>query len=96
MSTNQMKPATLLSGFCMVYAHMSNKPVDEGQDNSPFANALLSVLRNPLAPAFTMQQVFPELQKRVSNSTNQTPEFPRLRGDAGAAGDGGAMVGVVD
>lgn len=69
-----------------------NHPVDDGQGNSPFAQALLSVLRNPPAPAFTLQQVFPELQKRVSNTTNQTPEFPPLRGDAGAAGDGGAMV----
>lgn len=69
-------------------------PVDDtnGSGHSPFANALLSVLRNPPAPAFTLQQVFPDLQKRVSNTTNQTPEFPRLRGEAGAAEDGGAMV----
>jgi hypothetical protein len=49
-------------------------------------------LRNPPAPAFTLQQVLPDLQRRVSNSKSQTLEFPTLRGEAGAAGDGGAMV----
>lgn len=69
-----------------------NHPVDDGQGHSPFAQALLNALRNPPAEAFTLQQVFPALQKHVTNSTNQIPEFPPLRGDAGAAGDGGAMV----
>lgn len=69
-----------------------NHPVDDGQGHSPFVQALLNALRNPPAPAFTLQQVFPALQKHVTNSTNQIPEFPPLRGDAGAAGDGGAMV----
>lgn len=69
-----------------------NHPVDDGQGHSPFARALLNALRNPPAATFTLQQVFPALQKHVSNSTNQIPEFLPLRGDAGAAGDGGAMV----
>jgi uncharacterized caspase-like protein len=69
-------------------------PVEDGQggSHSPFAQELLNVLRSPPGPTFTLQQVFPELQRRVSNSSNQTPEFPRLRGDASAGEDGGAMV----
>jgi hypothetical protein len=67
-------------------------PVDDGKGHSPFVAALLRILREPPAPTFTLQQVFPELQRRVSNLTQQVPELVRLRGDAGAADDGGALV----
>jgi hypothetical protein len=68
-----------------------NHPVDDGQGHSPFARELINILQAPPASNFTLQQVFPDLQKRISNATRQVPELTRMRSEL-SADEGGAMV----